>query len=61
VHLTAIDANPKLRGDQAFSWIGSAQFGGKAGELRYFSETTADGSSNTVVQGDINGDKVRSS
>jgi serralysin len=49
IDLRTIDANSKLSGDQAFSFIGSKAFGGQAGQLKL---------SNGVLSGDINGDKV---
>lgn len=52
IDLSAIDANGKIKGDAAFVWIGSAEFHGKAGELRY-----EKGKSDTFVYGDTNGDK----
>ena len=48
VDLVAIDANTLLTGNQAFTYIGSANFS-KAGELRFASG---------IVSGDVNGDKV---
>lgn len=48
IDLREIDANAKASGNQAFSFIGTEEFSGKAGELRYL-----DG----VVAGDVNGDK----
>ncbi len=48
IDLRQIDANSKIAGNQAFSFLGQAAFHGKAGELRF-----ADG----VVSGDVNGDK----
>lgn len=47
--LSAIDANTKVAGDQAFTFIGAAAFSA-AGQLRV---TTG---SNTIVTGDIDGD-----
>ena len=47
LHLANIDANYKVDGDQAFSFIGQGAFSSTAGELRY-----ADG----IVSGDVNGD-----
>jgi serralysin len=49
VDLRGIDANTKIAGDQAFSFIGRNTFHGKAGELRF-----ADG----IVSGDVNGDRT---
>jgi serralysin len=49
IDLRTIDANTKLAGNQAFTFIGKNAFHGKAGELRF-----ADG----VASGDTNGDKI---
>lgn len=51
--LSAIDANAKLGGNQAFSFVDTHAFTGKAGELR-FEKTAFD----TYVYADVNGDKV---
>ncbi len=51
--LSAIDANSILGGDQAFHFIGAGAFTGVAGQLH----TIASGT-NTLIQGDVNGDKV---
>jgi serralysin len=48
IDLRSIDANSKVAGDQAFSFIGSKAFTG-AGQLKF---------SNGVLSGDLNGDKV---
>ena len=47
IDLAAIDANSRLAGDQAFTFIGSASFTRLAGQLRF-----ADG----LLQADVNGD-----
>ena len=47
IDLSQIDANRKVAGDQAFSFIGEAGFSGQAGELRYVGG---------VLSGDVNGD-----
>ena len=47
IDLAAIDADPALAGDQAFTWIGAAAFSGRAGELRVVPG---------LVQGDLDGD-----
>lgn len=52
IDLSTIDANGKLVGNQAFSFIGDRAFSGVAGQLRF--EIAADG--NTHVLGDVNGD-----
>ena len=51
VGLSAIDANTKLAGDQAFTFIGADAFHNKAGELRYVKS-----GGDTYVHGDVNGD-----
>jgi Ca2+-binding RTX toxin-like protein len=54
INLQAVDANTTSGAtNEAFKWIGTAQFDGTAGELRY----QADGNGITVY-GDTNGDKV---
>ena len=53
ISLSGIDARTNVAGDQAFSWIGTANFGGVSGQLRYFQ---ANG--DTFVTGDVNGDRV---
>lgn len=53
VDLAAIDAKTTVSGNQAFSFIGTDAFSGKAGELRYVK-----GGSDSYVYGDTNGDKV---
>ncbi|MCV9963354.1 M10 family metallopeptidase C-terminal domain-containing protein [Pararhizobium sp. BT-229] len=53
IHLSTLDANTKLSGDQAFSFLGTGAFTGKAGELRY-TKTASD----TYVYADTNGDAV---
>ena len=49
IDLASIDANTTVKGDQAFSYIGSSSFSGVAGELRF---------ANSVLASDINGDGV---
>ena len=53
IDLHLIDANASLPGDQAFSFIGTNAFSGAAGQLRY-----AASGGNTLISGDVNGDKV---
>jgi Ca2+-binding RTX toxin-like protein len=53
IDLSGLDANSLLEGDQGFSFLGNGAFTGSAGELRYYQA-----SSNTYVQGDLNGDGV---
>ena len=50
--LSAIDAKSSVSGDQAFTFIGTAAFSGKAGELNYSKQA-----SDTYIYGDTNGDK----
>ena len=50
--LSAIDANSSASGNQAFTFIGTAAFTGKAGELNYSKQA-----SDTYIYGDTNGDK----
>ena len=52
IDLFGIDASTKTSGDQAFAFLGTGVFTGKAGELRY--EKTA---SDTYIYADTNGDK----
>lgn len=49
IDLSAIDANTLLANDQAFTYIGSQAFSGKAGQLQF---------SGGILAGDINGDGV---
>ena len=51
IDLRQIDASSVFSGNQAFKWIGSHGFNGKASELRYHREGSV-----TIVDGDINGD-----
>ncbi len=51
IDLKAIDAKVGLAGNQAFKFIGGAEFHDRAGELRF--ERVGGGA---VVQGDVNGD-----
>lgn len=53
IDLSGIDANGKIAGNQAFSFVGSEQFSKTAGELRF--EKTA---SDAFVYGDVDGDGV---
>ncbi len=49
IDLTAIDANSKLAGDQAFTFLGDSRFTGRPGELNF-----RDG----IVSADVDGDGV---
>ncbi|KQM93102.1 hypothetical protein ASE70_14625 [Sphingomonas sp. Leaf22] len=51
IDLSALDANTKMSGNQAMTFIGTAEFGRKAGQLRY--EVIDD---YTQVEVDLNGD-----
>lgn len=51
IHLTEMDANTGLAGNQNYTFIGAAAFGGVAGQLRSYT----DGTGNHVA-GDVNGD-----
>ena len=53
IDLHLIDANTAVAGDQGFSFIGTSAFSGQAGQLRY-----AFSGSDTLVSGDVNGDRV---
>jgi serralysin len=55
IDLATIDASSKTSGDQAFKFIGSAAYSGKAGQLRAIQDLTRE---KTIIAGDINGDKV---
>jgi Ca2+-binding RTX toxin-like protein len=55
IDLSTIDANPVAAGDQAFTFIGTAAFGGNAGELRWEDSLTI---APDVLQMDVNGDGV---
>ncbi|MBB3017955.1 serralysin [Microvirga lupini] len=49
IDLRGIDANSKVDGNQAFTFIGKSAFSGKAGQLQFVSGT---------LSGDVNGDQV---
>jgi serralysin len=53
IHLSSIDANSLKGGNQAFEFIDTQAFSGKAGELQY-----RKASSDTYLSGDVNGDKI---
>lgn len=52
IDLSAIDANTRQSDNQPFTFIGSAAFSGKPGQLR-----AVIGSVDTTVTGDVNGDR----
>ena len=49
INLSAIDGNSMVAVDQALSWLGSASFSGKLGQLRFGSG---------LLQADLNGDRI---
>jgi Ca2+-binding RTX toxin-like protein len=55
VDLSTIDSNTKIAGNQAFTFLAAkgAAFTGVAGQLHHITEGV-----NTVVEGDVNGDKI---
>ncbi|HEX8126840.1 MAG TPA: Ig-like domain-containing protein [Allosphingosinicella sp.] len=53
IDLSRIDANVLVDGDQAFNFIGNAQFSGTAGELRFMNDSN--GGPIWLVQGDVDG------
>lgn len=53
IHLSSVDANALVGGNQAFEFIGSRAFSGRAGELQYDK-----GPSDTYISADVNGDQV---
>ncbi len=52
IDLSGIDANQKLTGNQAFTYIGKSGFHGVSGELRFEKQA-----SDTYIYADVNGDK----
>ena len=59
INLDPIDASTLAAGDQDFSFIGTSGFtAGVAGQVRYFNTFTNDGQGITVVQADVNGDRI---
>jgi serralysin len=57
IDLSAIDANLGKGGDQAFRFIGTGAFSGKAGELRFDGDVIQADGTNTVFA-DVDGDGV---
>jgi hypothetical protein len=53
IDLSSIDAATRGRGNNAFTFIGDADFTGTAGQLHYYTD-----GSHTYICGDRNGDKV---
>jgi Ca2+-binding RTX toxin-like protein len=59
IDLSTIDANGALSGNTAFLWKGTAAFSGVAGQLHYRQENpTGTINDKTIVEGDINGDRI---
>jgi Ca2+-binding RTX toxin-like protein len=59
IDIRDIDANSGRSGDQSFSFIDTKQFSGKAGELHYqIFDQVGTANDNTIVSGDVNGDRV---
>lgn len=56
IDLSAIDANTKAAGDQAFKFIGEKSFGKKPGQLHIEFEGHGD-TARTLISGDIHGNK----
>lgn len=52
IDLSTIDARTTAAGNQSFTFIGSAAFSGKAGQLHFRVEA-----GNAIVEGDLNGDR----
>ena len=59
IDLSTVDANGGAIGNTAFSFLAAhgAAFTGAAGQLRWFRQDLA-GTDRTIVEGDINGNKV---
>jgi Ca2+-binding RTX toxin-like protein len=59
IDVSGIDANSARGGDQGFRFIGTQDFRGREGELRYQTFDQA-GTANdfTLVSGDVNGDRI---
>jgi Ca2+-binding RTX toxin-like protein len=53
IDLSAIDANPALDEDEAFTFVGTSAFSGAAGEVQVRA-----GTGRTFVDADVNGDGV---
>ena len=53
IDLSGIDANTALAGDQAFTFIGTSSFRGRPGELHTIRVNGV-----TVIEGDVNGDRI---
>ena len=53
IHLTEIDANAGVAGNQNFTFVGASAFSGAAGELRTYAQA-----GDNYLAGDVNGDGV---
>ncbi|HET8543395.1 MAG TPA: M10 family metallopeptidase C-terminal domain-containing protein, partial [Pseudolabrys sp.] len=59
IDLTGIDANANRAGNQAFRFISTQDFSGRAGDLHYQSiDQVGTANDATVISGDANGDRV---
>jgi Ca2+-binding RTX toxin-like protein len=58
IDLAAIDANPTLAGDQAFTFLGTGAFTGAPGELRYFA-SAGDVFLRATIPGSVSSFEVR--
>ena len=59
IDVSGIDANTARGGDQSFRFIGTQDFRGREGDLRYQTFDQAGASNDiAVISGDINGDRV---
>jgi Ca2+-binding RTX toxin-like protein len=59
IDLAAIDANSVMSGNQGFTWRGDHAFAGTAGELHVVRDNQpGHGNDRTIVEGDVNGDRV---
>jgi Ca2+-binding RTX toxin-like protein len=58
IDLSGVDANENLNGNQSFSFIGSGDFTGAAGQLRYEIHDLKPGYHYTAILGDLDGDGV---
>lgn len=56
--MARIDANPYRAGDQDFTFIGTREFSGSVGQVRYQRELDPAGDPQTRVEFDVNGDRV---
>jgi Ca2+-binding RTX toxin-like protein len=59
IDLSAIDANWKLAGNNAFIFAGKAAFSGKLGEIHYkFYDLVGTANDKTMIEADLTGDKI---